>query len=42
MTPVTLDPTKLLGFRIAQGADSKIGLKLGVDKVGEVKKPAAA
>ena len=38
MTPVTLDPSKLLGFRIAQGADTRIGLKLGIDKVGTVKK----
>lgn len=38
MTPVTLDPAKLLGFRIAQEADTRIGLKLGFDKSGTVKK----
>lgn len=42
MKTVTLDTSKLLGFRIAQGADTKIGLKLGFDKVGAVKKPTAA
>jgi len=34
MKPVILDTAKLLGFRIAQSADTKIGIKLGLDKGG--------
>ena len=42
MKPVTLDMAKLLGFRIAQSADTKIGIKLGFDKAGLVKSDARA
>ena len=38
MKPVTLDLKKLLGFRIAQADESRIGIKLGLDK-GGYKKP---
>lgn len=34
MKPVALDTAKLLGFRIAQSAETKIGIKLGLDKGG--------
>jgi len=37
MKPVTLDMTKLLGFRIGQASDTKIGIKLGEDKPGFTK-----
>ena len=40
MKAVTLDKSKLLGFRIAQGDDGKMGLKLGIEKVG-YSKPAS-
>ena len=37
MKTVTLDPAKMLGFRVAQTGTGPIGLKLGEGKDGAVK-----
>ena len=36
MTTVTLDKTKLLGFRIGEAAPSRTGIKLGNVKEGRI------
>jgi len=37
MKTVTLDPAKMLGFRVAQADPGRIGLKLGATKDGFTK-----